>query len=195
MSSPSAGGAPSFGGKSGENVVLTHEIPVLAIRLGIDPASAQSRDDTFTLSSSDGKYKKTLTVKDDRVDGDEFVDIVFDNLKTTQQYTLEVNPGAQGQPYKVFENLSYEELMEYYSILEEDDGLEGPLPPEQTAGGSSGGGQTGGGATSGGDAKAQSLQADEAKLDEIEPTDPEEMATGGSGEEEEEQGVVRNTKW
>lgn len=196
MSSPSGGTGPAFGGKSGENVILTHEIPAVAIRLAIDPASAASRDDTFTLSSSDGKYKKTLTVKDDKVDGDEFVDIVFDNLKTSQQYTLEVNPGAQGQPYKVFENLSYQELMEYYSMLEEDDGLEGVLPPEQPAGGSSGGGQAGGGtgASSGGDATPQTVQMDDAKLEEIQPTDPEEMASGGT-DEEAEPDVIRNTKW
>jgi len=195
MSAPSGGTGPSFGGKSGENIVLTHEVPVLAIRLGIDPAAAASRDDTFTLTSSDGKYKKTLTVKDDRVDGDEFVDLVFDNLKMSQQYTLEVNPGAQGQPYKVFENLPYQELMEYYSILEEDDGLEGPLPPEQPAGGS-GSGQSGGGtgASAGGDAAPQTLQADDSKLEEIEPTDPEETSSGETGEEAE-PGVVHNTKW
>jgi hypothetical protein len=116
--------APSFKIKSGVTTVLTHTIPILNVRIGINPALAESEDDTFTLSSSDGKYKKTLTIKDDKVAGDEFVDLVFENLKISASYTLEVNPGKEGSPYNVFEDIPFQELVDYYSLLEPGDEIE-----------------------------------------------------------------------
>jgi hypothetical protein len=113
-----------YGAKSGAAANLTHLVPMLHIRLPIDPADASSKDDKFTLSSSDGKYKKEMTVKDDRLDGDQYVDLVFENLKTSASYTLEINPGAQGSPYKLFENVPFQELVEYYSVPGEGDELE-----------------------------------------------------------------------
>jgi hypothetical protein len=108
---------------SGQPSRLIHRMPELRVRLAIDPAAATSADDTFTLTSDDGSFKKVLTVRDDAVPGDEFTDLIFANLKTTLKYTLEVNPGKEGAPYKVFENVPFQELVEYYSLLEPDDEL------------------------------------------------------------------------
>lgn len=110
--------------RSGGTTELVHEIPSLYIRLPIDPSLAKSKDDKFTLTSSDGTYEKVLTIKDDKVDGDEFVDLVFDNLKAKLKYSLEVDPGKEGSPYKLFEDVPYNDLIDYYSLLEEGDELE-----------------------------------------------------------------------
>jgi hypothetical protein len=102
---------------------VIHAVPILYLRIAIDPSLPDSQDDKFTLKSSDGKYNKILTVKDDRLEGDECIDLVFDNLKVSQKYTLEVDPGAEGSPYKLFEDVPYQELIDYYSLLEEGDSL------------------------------------------------------------------------
>jgi hypothetical protein len=120
---------------SGEPYRLIHRIPTLQIRLAIDPADATSADDKFTLKSTDGTYQKVMTVKDDSIPGDEFTDLVFENLKTTLNYTLEVDPGKEGSPYKVFENVPFQDLVEYYALVEPEDDLEEksqPLPQAQS---------------------------------------------------------------
>jgi hypothetical protein len=127
-SSDSSSSAIEYGLSSGGPARLVHPSPVIHVRMMIDPAEASSFDDTFTLKSSDGSYEKQLTVADDIVPGDAFVDLIFDNLKSNLNYTLEVNPGAEGDAYKVFEDVPFKEIMEHYSILEEGDEYE---PPEE----------------------------------------------------------------
>jgi hypothetical protein len=111
--------------KSGEKNNLEIILPELYIRIPINPNLAESLDDKFKLTSADGKYKQVFTVKDDKIDGDDFVDLCFQNLKYSQKYTLEIDPGAEGSPYQVFEDLTYQNILDYYSELEEDDDLEG----------------------------------------------------------------------
>ncbi|MFQ5498514.1 MAG: hypothetical protein ACE5FH_02475 [Candidatus Zixiibacteriota bacterium] len=110
--------------KSGERSTLVHEIPSLHVRFAIDPSEVSSHDDKFRLHSDDGSYDKTLTIKDDQVPGDEYLDLIFDNLKEAASYTLEVDPGAQGSPYKVFEKEPFQDLVDYYSILDDSDELD-----------------------------------------------------------------------
>ena len=114
----------SFSFKTGEMSKLVHASPILHVRLGIDPVRAESKDDKFRLYSADGKYDKVMTIKDDKVDGDGFVDLVYENLKVSQKYTLEIDPGAQGEKYNLFEEVPYRELIDFYSELEPGDGLE-----------------------------------------------------------------------
>jgi hypothetical protein len=111
--------------KSGEKNNLEIILPELYIRIPINPNLAESLDDKFKLTSADGKYKQDFTIKDDKFDGDDFVDLCFQNLKYSQKYTLEIDPGAEGSPYKVFEDLNYQNILDYYSELEEEDDLEG----------------------------------------------------------------------
>ena len=124
----------NFSIKTGELSPLSHIIPILHVRLAIDPNEASSKDDKFKLSSDDGTYEKTLTVKDDKVEGDNFVDLVFENLKISKKYTLEVNPGAEGTPYKLFEDIPYTELIDYYSLPEPEDELEEEAGDEEYSG-------------------------------------------------------------
>lgn len=113
-----------FSLKSGKKSILLHYTPVLHIRLPINPYLAQSKDDKFRLYSSDGKYERTLTIKDDKVDGDAFVDLIFSGLKVGLKYTLEIDPGAEGEKYNIFEDVPYQEIIDYYAMLEPGDDLE-----------------------------------------------------------------------
>lgn len=117
------GEAVNFPLKSGELSALVHPVPELYLRLPINPNDAASKDDKFKLTSTDGKYEKVLTIKDDQVPGDEYIDLVFNNLKMNQSYTLEIDPGKEGKPYKIFENVPFSDLMAYYSLLEPGDTL------------------------------------------------------------------------
>lgn len=110
--------------KSGKKNNLKFILPELYIRIPINPNLAESLDDKFKLTSSDGKYEQVFTVKDDKFDGDEFVDLYFQNLKYSQKYTLEIDSGSEGNPYKLFEDLSFQDIFDYYSELEENDELE-----------------------------------------------------------------------
>jgi hypothetical protein len=76
------------------------------VRLPINPNDAASRDDTFTLYSTDEEnaYRKTLTVANDLIDGDENIDLEFSDVRDDLSYTLEVDLGAEGVVYNLFEN-------------------------------------------------------------------------------------------
>jgi hypothetical protein len=84
---------------------------VLHVRLEIDPRQAEARDDVFRLIGDDGAYTQTKTIRDDQIPGDDYVDLKFDSLIRGLRYSLEVNPGAEGEPYLAFENLSWGQLL------------------------------------------------------------------------------------
>ncbi len=110
--------------KTGETSTLVYTTPTIHIRLFIDPAEASTDDDKYKLFASNDNYSKTLTVKDDKIEGDKFIDLVFDELKSKWNYTLEIDPGAEGKPYKVFEDVPFKDLVELYSLLDEGDEIE-----------------------------------------------------------------------
>ena len=87
------------------------EKATLKVRIPVDPADSKSADDTFTLYSADDSYRKTLSVKDDSKPGDKSVDLVYGDLERSLIYSLEVNPGAEGKKYFIFENLSYSDIL------------------------------------------------------------------------------------
>lgn len=80
----------------------------------IDPKEKEHLDDRFTLyggkSAGARTYEQTLTVKDDATPGDDCLDLVFTKLIPDLSYWLEVDPGQQGAPYHVFENLAWEQI-------------------------------------------------------------------------------------
>lgn len=88
------------------------DMPSLIIELEIDPEDVAATDDAYTLFSADpGKsYSKTLTVKDDTVQGDDMVSLRFEKIKPDLTYSLEIDPGADGAKYLMFENIPYSEL-------------------------------------------------------------------------------------
>jgi hypothetical protein len=80
----------------------------LSVRFNIDPHEASSHDDKFILSSTDGAIKIVKTIANDKTPDDKFVDIDFENLDESKNYTLKVDTGEDS--YLVFENVPASEL-------------------------------------------------------------------------------------
>ncbi len=82
------------------------------MRFNVDPNESGSEDDQFILTSTDSrqKIKQIKTIKDDLTQGDDTVEILFDNLDRSLSYSLQVDPGAEGEPYFIFKNRPYAEL-------------------------------------------------------------------------------------
>ncbi len=82
------------------------------ITIQIDPDDEDSQDDTIKLFSTDDAktYDSTLTIKDDKVPGDNKLTLEFTELDENLAYTLEVNPGNEGNLYYLFENKTLEEI-------------------------------------------------------------------------------------
>jgi hypothetical protein len=84
----------------------------LFFRLAIDPEAEESRNDAFRLFSTDDArtYDKTLTVDDDKKQGDNYLDLEFEEIDETLSYTLEVDPGTESEKYCVIENTPFKKL-------------------------------------------------------------------------------------
>ncbi|TWT42099.1 hypothetical protein RAS1_32270 [Phycisphaerae bacterium RAS1] len=82
----------------------------LCIRLACDPAAAESMDDRFVLTSTDGTYREEKTVSDDERPGDDYVDLHFSGLKSDASYTLQVFESEGAAPVTIFENVPYARL-------------------------------------------------------------------------------------
>lgn len=95
----------------------THEFRLLnltlKVRLAIDPNDTASRDDQFILHARKGSAAQKIikTIKDDQVAGDSTVDLVYEHLWRDHKYTLEVDPGAEGEPYEVFTDKPLQQLV------------------------------------------------------------------------------------
>lgn len=100
--------------KTNEQHTIVVPIKRLRVRLAIDPKRAESFDDRFILYETDpeGDRRKQLrTTKDDMVKGDEYVDLMYDHLRPDHKYTLMIDPGAEGAPYPLFEDVPYEDII------------------------------------------------------------------------------------
>jgi Type VI secretion system (T6SS), amidase effector protein 4 len=86
--------------------VFLWETPVfLKVRLkGVNPEDAEHQDDTFTLYSEDRSYEVIQNVSNDVMGGNESLELKFLEMDYSLKYSLEINPGAQGDPYFLFEN-------------------------------------------------------------------------------------------
>lgn len=84
----------------------------LRIRLDIDPDETAAADDEFTLLGvgNDESYEQTLTVKDDYLPFNDILDLVFTGLREDLIYSLEINPGKEGNPYYIFQNVPFKDL-------------------------------------------------------------------------------------
>jgi hypothetical protein len=81
----------------------------LCVRLDIDPQEAAKNEDKFILSSDDQSYSVTKTVKDDKQEGDQYIDLRYAKLNPDKNYTLKVT-AADGSEVTVFEGIPYAEL-------------------------------------------------------------------------------------
>lgn len=102
---------------SGEKVMIDHETTETeelepefknaTIRLAINPANNLFGSDKFILSSTDGSISITKTVADDLIPGDDYLDLLFENLDTSLNYKLEQIDGSSGDSYTYFKSFSY----------------------------------------------------------------------------------------
>jgi len=76
--------------------------PCLEVEVAVDPADPATHDDSFTLRSADGAYEMKKTVADDVKPGDQVVTLRFTGVEPAAKYSLEVDPGAGGEPYFLF---------------------------------------------------------------------------------------------
>lgn len=82
----------------------------LCVRIQVDPNDPLSADETFYLSSSGAFPTQVKTVRDDVTPGDDSTDLVFVGLDESLNYTLTVDPGAEGEPYEVFSDQPFAQL-------------------------------------------------------------------------------------
>jgi len=81
----------------------------LCVRLDIDPDEAARNEDKFILTSDDQSYSSTKTVKDDKQEGDQYIDLLYSKLNPDKSYTLKVTT-ADGSEVTVFADIPYAEL-------------------------------------------------------------------------------------
>jgi hypothetical protein len=86
----------------------------LRVRLEINPSDFRSLDDTFTLIGEKDPdqiaYQQVKTCKDDIDEANEYVDLIFFDLMPDITYSLEINPGSDGECYYAFEDMPWSEL-------------------------------------------------------------------------------------
>lgn len=95
----------------------------LWVRVAITPDEAAKCGDKFVVSATDGSYKQTKTVKDDKVPGDDAIDLEYTDLFDDRNYSLEVVP-ARGGSHFVFRDVPYAALDGYGQA-----GAEAPYEP------------------------------------------------------------------
>jgi hypothetical protein len=86
---------------------------VFKVRLQMDPEKAAADEDAFILISTDASssYERTLTVANDKIKGDKFIDLEFDDLIKDLDYSLKVLPGNKEKGYFLFQNMPYSEIV------------------------------------------------------------------------------------
>lgn len=84
----------------------------IQIELEIDPNDASFFDDRYVLFSTDEAqtYCETLTIKDDKINGDNKITLEYDGVKKDLNYSLKIDLGAGYEPYFLFENMPYKDL-------------------------------------------------------------------------------------
>lgn len=90
-------------------IVITHWGDLELHFPTIDPGNKENLDDEFILTSTDGSYEQTLTVKDDTVEGDEALTLLFKKLDKSLSYSLVVKQG-DGKEKTIFEGKPYAEI-------------------------------------------------------------------------------------
>lgn len=100
--------------KTAQHHVFRIERHLLRIQLDFDPEDPETYDDKIILLGGDDPdkpvYEQTKTIEDDAEKGDDVLDLVYTGLDPALSYWLRVDPGAEGDPYFVFENIAYDDL-------------------------------------------------------------------------------------
>ena len=98
--------------RTGRRHTFRPPVNKLVIELYLDPDDESTADDLFTLFSADEAetYRRSLTVKDDKIQGDERCTLEFLDVDPALNYTLAIDPGADGPVYELFTDIPYEVL-------------------------------------------------------------------------------------
>ena len=94
-----------------------HEIKLkehtLQIRIPVTEKKANLWDDRYILveERSEGKFQQVRSMKDDLIPGDQYVDLIYFDLKPNCVYSLIIDPGDD-DPYYFFKDMQYGELFE-----------------------------------------------------------------------------------
>ncbi|MFC1705801.1 hypothetical protein ACFL59_03150 [Planctomycetota bacterium] len=101
-----------FGVHTGETYEFAFETCALEAELEIDPDDEKAGDDVYTLFSTDADktYSQHKTIRDDTIPDDGMLTLRYTDLNPELRYTLLVDLGDDGEPYHLFEEVSYEEL-------------------------------------------------------------------------------------
>ncbi|KMQ49648.1 hypothetical protein CHISP_3432 [Chitinispirillum alkaliphilum] len=85
---------------------------IIHIRLPINPDDEKHQNDKYRLFSTDESrtYDRILTVKDDKIPCNDYLDLKYDELDPSLSYTLEIDHGEGGRKYYGFEKIRYEDL-------------------------------------------------------------------------------------
>ena len=92
--------------RTGRSHIIT--FPVFVLRIEIDPSDPESENDTYCVFSTDNAkaYKKTLKAKENKIPGDNYIDLHFPGVVKDLQYTLEITPESGAASYCPFKNVS-----------------------------------------------------------------------------------------
>lgn len=87
-------------------------VPVFRLQLEID--ESYTRDDKFTLYSTDDEkyYKQTMTFDDNQSEVEEYLDLHFQGVRRDLNYTLEITTGS-GEKYELFNEEPYDNFAEF----------------------------------------------------------------------------------
>ncbi|MFC1705250.1 hypothetical protein ACFL59_00325 [Planctomycetota bacterium] len=102
----------AFRCRTGKPYKFAFEICTFDAELEIDPDDKTAADDVYTLSSTDDQktYCQKKTIRDDKVPGDGSLTLTYTDLNPDLSYSLLVDPGAEGDPYHLFEDVPYDKL-------------------------------------------------------------------------------------
>ncbi len=90
--------------KSGRMYRITVKVFNVKIELHCDPDDPARTDDSATLESTDGAYKKTVQWTDgEKVENG--VILKFSDVQPEKFYNLLIDQGAEGEPFYAFKNV------------------------------------------------------------------------------------------
>lgn len=94
-------------------IKVNNQTQIFCINLEIDPNDSASYDDKYTLYSTDEgqSYNQVRTIKDDKVPGDKRITLEYSDIIEELNYTLEIDPGIDGEKYNVFNNISLKDYL------------------------------------------------------------------------------------
>lgn len=82
----------------------------IILRLDISPGQGTSCKDQYCLSATDGSYKCIKTVGAEMIEGEDYVDLLYEKLDQSKYYTLDHRSDTTGESYTYFKNISFAAL-------------------------------------------------------------------------------------